>query len=154
MDTPGALGGGRPLFRAQLYVDGCDVCLDPETAHNVRANLVAAGGRTYILGPQDTTRLGPARVFDGHGCLALYAPWGLRPPAEILEELREWMAAGLALAAAIGRLTTVAGGRPGLADGAPADWWLVPHGPLHDPDALRMVRHIVRAGIRVGGQGR
>jgi hypothetical protein len=120
----------------------------------VRANLVAAAGRTYILGPHDTTRLGPAPVLDGHGCLALYAPWGLCPPAEILEELRELVAAGLAPAAAIGRLTASAGGSPGLADEAPADWWLVPHGPLRDPEALRTVRHIVRAGDRVGGQGR
>ncbi len=57
-----------------LYVDGCDVSLDPAAAHNVRCNLGMRGARLWLLRPGDTRALGPGTVLDGRGCLALPAP--------------------------------------------------------------------------------
>lgn len=78
---------GRPL-----YVDGCDVCFDPATAHNVRANLGAVGGRTHLLRPGDTQALGPGEVLDGRGCLALPAlvdGGGRLPVAGVMAPFRD-----------------------------------------------------------------
>lgn len=132
--------------QAQLYVDGCDISLDPATAENVRANLAAVGGRTYILRPGDVRSLGSAAVLDGRGCLAL----GIALVAQdVLEELERLVRAGSrpgrAMAEKLPR-----GAR--IVEEAPADWWLVPGGPLADITALRRPRHIVRGGVRVGGR--
>jgi len=128
---------------AQIYVDGCDVCLDPCTAHNVRANLVAVDGLTYLLPPGDTRSLGPAPVLDGRECLALPAGSD-RVLAELHRLVRHGRTPGQAIAQALP-------GAGRIAEGTPADWWLVPGGPLADPSALRRPRHIVKGGVRVGG---
>jgi len=138
-----------------LYVDGCDVCLDAATAHNVRANLGALRGRGFLLRPGDVAALGRGEVLDGRGCLALPAPRdALRvlpgTPGgsgalvlELQRLVRAGSSAGQAIAAAAGRLV----------DGGRADWLLVPGGPLADVGALRSARHVVLGGVRVGGSG-
>jgi hypothetical protein len=84
---------------AQLYITGCDVCLDPSVADNVRANLVAVAGSTYLLAAGDVRSLGPAPVAEGHGCLALYAPWD----PERWPEVRAAVARGLRRGSPLGR---------------------------------------------------
>lgn len=142
---------------AQLYVNGCDVSLDPVTTYNVRANLAALAGRTHLLRPGDVSVLGQAPVLDGRGCLALRLPpglWGAAGPTEALEELLAGLRRALAGGATPGAaLTRVLPGRGAVVEGAPADWWLVPGGPLADIDALRRPRHVVVAGRRLGGTG-
>lgn len=159
----------------QLYVDGCDVCFDPARTENVRANLAAVGGRTYLLRPGDAASLGPAPVLDGRGCLALRAPgaWGAwaatavaaglrrRPaaalaaiedgggPAALAGELERLVGEGLTPGEALARLLPAGGG---IVEGAPADWWLVPGGPLADVRAMARPRHVVEGGGRIGGE--
>lgn len=130
----------------QLYVDGCDVSFDPARAENVRANLAAVDGRTCVLRPGDTRSLGPAPVLDGRGCLALRAPRG--PAQGLIAALRQLAAEGLTPGQAISRLLPAGGG---ITEGDPADWWLVPGGPLARLDALAGPRHVVEGGCRVGG---
>ena len=137
----------RHLPPPELYVDGCDVCLDPVTAHNVRANLAVVAGRVWVLRPGDGVSLGAAPVLDGLGCLALYAPWeAAGATADFLDRLRPWMAAGCSPGEAIARAAEAAGGVPAIRDGGPADLWLVPGGPLCDPTALANPRFVVREG--------
>lgn len=129
-----------------LYVDGCDVCLDPETARNVRANLGCRDGRLWLLPPGEVRALGPGRVLDGRGCLALPAPRGAAGEAE------ELVRAGRNAASAIAAVTTDRGAR--LGDGGPADVWLVPGGPLADIRVLRRPRFVLEGGIlRTAAQG-
>ncbi len=135
------------LWLPELYVDGCDVCLDPVTAHNVRANLAAVAGRVWLLRPGDRASLGAAPVLDGRGCLALYAPWeGPGATEDLLARMRDWIAAGRSPGEAIARAAEAAGAATAIRDGGPADLWLVPGGPLCDPAALAGPRFVVRQG--------
>lgn len=131
---------------AILYVDGCDVCLDPVTAHNVRANLVVVAGRVWLLPPGARPAPGGTPVFAGGGCLALYAPWADTPPPTLAERLETLVAAGQGPGQALAIVTRAAGGRAALWDGAPADFWLVPGGPLARVRAMAHPRLIVRGG--------
>ncbi len=164
------------MATVQLYVDGCDVSFDPATADNVRANLVAVDGRTHILRPGDTMSLGSAPVLDGTGCLALRVTRGgawaaATPPsvsdavrrswvpvsgslpaardaaAQLVAALEELTRGGLTPGQALARLLPGGGG---IAEGSPADWWLVPGGPLADLRAMAQPRHVVEGGWRVG----
>ncbi len=140
-----------------LYVDGCDVSLDPATTDNVRANLAALAGCTHLLRPGDVSVLGQGPVLDGRGCLALRLPsglWAASGPAEALEALLADLGRALAGGATPGTaLARVLPGRGAVVEGAPADWWLVPGGPLANIEALRRPRHVVVAGRRLGGTG-
>lgn len=134
----------------QLYVDGCDVCLDPRTAHNVRANLAAVDGVAHLLRPGDTRSLGPAPVLDGRLCLALSGgdPSGPGAPGALCRAALRLVAGGTRVGEALALLLPRGGG---LREGGVADWWLVPGGPLADAAALARPRHIVVGGMWVGG---